>query len=365
MAKRDPNKTARNKAIEQMKQGLRELLPSTLPEIDRYDNELSLNAFIGSKAEKFLDLKNEVIKSPEEYVSKWLYGLSKCLENGEQGTIIDMHDYLRDPSKVHFRKYCELFLRRSFLNHYEELSKTRPREDESYYWFGLNDAQHGLFVTPRFNINNSEWENDKSEIRAFSETYWTIGHVLKTGLCYQGEDRIYPFRDIEAYLNFFYDQVRLTKSQYQIEIADKYIEFVRSSLQPEKIPLLLPEIRFNSLKIRHEHRLDFLVINPYTMDKIGFELSPWSTHGQLTLKSKNDNKVKTSKEVNTEALQNFEKETNKMKDFFKKHNIYTLIFTESDLKDMNNVFDEIKKFLHPMEPPVQLSLNLIDEYFGI
>ena len=71
MAKRDPNKTARNKAIEQMKQGLRELLPLTLPEIDKYDNELSLNAFIGSKAEKFLDLKNEVIKSPEEYVGKF------------------------------------------------------------------------------------------------------------------------------------------------------------------------------------------------------------------------------------------------------------------------------------------------------
>jgi hypothetical protein len=363
MAKRDPNKTARNRAIEQMKNELRVLLPLTLPETDR-DNEMSLNAFIGSKAEKFLDLKNEVIKSPEEYVSKWLLGLTKCLEDGEQGTILQLHDYLRDPHKQYFRKYCDLFLRRSFLNHYEELSKTRPRENESYYWFGLNNAQHGLFVTPRFNKINSEWENDKSEIRAFLETYWTIGHLLNTGLCYQGENRIYPFKDVEAYLNFFYDQVRLTNSQYQIEIADRYIDYVRNSTQQEKIPLLIPEIRFNSLKIKHEHRLDFLVINPYTMDKIGFELSPWSTHGNLT-KKKKTGEEKTMKELNSEALQNFEYEITRMRAFFKNHNIYTFIYSDSDLKNIDGIFDEIRKLLNPTEPPVQLSLNLIDEYFGL
>ena len=180
---RDPNKTARNKTIAKMKMELRSLLDITIPETDR-DNELSLNAFIGSKAEKFLDLKNDIIKSPEEYVSKWLNGMEACLEQGKQGTILDLHDYLIDSKKKNFNKYCEIFLRRSFLNHYDELSKKRPREDESYYWFGLNNAQHGLFVTPRFNTEINDWENDKSEIRAFLNIYWSIGHVLKTGLCY-------------------------------------------------------------------------------------------------------------------------------------------------------------------------------------
>jgi hypothetical protein len=358
MAKRDPNKTARNKAIEQMKQGLRSLLPIAIPETDK-DNEMSLNAFIGSKAEKFLDLKNEVIKSPEEYVSKWLQGLEKCLSNGDQGTIILLHDYLTDNTKPNFNKNCELFLRRSFLNHYDELSKTRPGESESYYWFGLNNAQHGLFIAPRFNATENEWENDKSEIRAFSETYWTIGHVLKTGLCYQGEDRIYSFANIEAYLSFFYNQVRLTQSTYQTEIASRYIDYVRNSPQPNKIPLLLPEVRFNSHKSRHQHRLDFLIINPYTMDKIGFDLSPWSTHGKLS------GRKKTLKKLNSEALANFEAEISKMKAFYKKHNIYTLIFADSELNNMDTLFSEFEKFLNPAEPPVQLSLNLIDEYFGI
>ncbi len=340
-----------------MKEELRAILPLTLPETDR-DNEASLNAFIGHKAEYFLDLKNEVIRSPEEYVSKWLQGLTKQLEDGAQGAILKMHDYLVDPQKPNFRKYCELFLRRSFLKHYDELSKKRPREDEANYWFGLNDAQHGLFVTPRFNSNN-EWENDKSEIRAFNKVYWSIGHVLETGLCFQGENRIYNFPDLDSYLNFFYNQVRLTKSSYQLEIASKYIEFVKASPHPEKVPLLIPEMRFNSEKRDHEHRLDFLIINPYTMDKIGFEISPWSSHGRLS------GKDKTLKELNADALGNFEKEVNKMKKYYKKFNIYTVIFTDSDLEDIDKVFNEMKKYLSPVEPPEQLSLNLIDEYFGI
>jgi hypothetical protein len=355
MSQRDPNKTARNKAIQAMKEELRTLLPSVLSEV-RNDDEASLNAFIGHKAEHFIDLKNEVIKSPEEYVSKWLQGLTKQLENGAKGGILMIHDYLR--SKPNFRKYCEIFLRRSFLKHYDELSKTRPREDDASYWFGLNDAQHGIFVTPRFNAAG-EWENDKSEIRAFSETYWSIGHVLKTGLCYPNEERFYKFSDVEAYLSFFYNQVRLTKSPYQTTIADKYIEFVRSSNFPLKIPLLIPELRFNTEKVKHKYRLDFFVINPYTMDKIGFEFSPWSTHGLL------QGRDKTLKQLNAEALDNFERELGKMKSYFKKFNIVVTTYTDSEFQNMDAIFNDIKKYLNPSEPPIQLSLHLIDDYFGI
>lgn len=357
MASRDLNKTARNKAIMQMKGELRAMLPAVLIEVDRHD-EASLNAFIGHKAEHFIDLKNDVIHSPEEYVSKWLQGMTRHLEMGTQGSILWMHEYLTNPRNVNFRRYCELFLRRSFLKHYDELSKMRPRENEASYWFGLNDAQHGLFVTPRFNTNG-EWENDKSEIRAFSKVYWSIGHVLETGLCFQNHNKVYRFANVDAYLDFFYNQIRLTKSKYQLAIADKYIEFVRASSTPEKIPLLIPEVRFNSELKKHEYRLDFLIINPYTMDKIGFELSPWSTHGKLT------GKEKTLKELNADAQENFEAEMKKMKAYYKKFNIYTIIFTDSDLANIDKVFEEMEKYLSPAEPPVQLALNLIDEYFGI
>ena len=68
MAKRDPNKTARNKRIEAMKVQLRALLPAALTETG-LDSEAPLNAKIGGKADEFIDLKNEVITSPEHYAS--------------------------------------------------------------------------------------------------------------------------------------------------------------------------------------------------------------------------------------------------------------------------------------------------------
>jgi hypothetical protein len=56
VAKRDPNKTARNKRIASMKERLRELLPKVLKETG-IDSEASLNAKIGGKADEFIDLK--------------------------------------------------------------------------------------------------------------------------------------------------------------------------------------------------------------------------------------------------------------------------------------------------------------------
>jgi hypothetical protein len=69
-------------------------------------------------------------------------------------------------------------------------------------WIGQEHANYGLAVTPRF--ANGEWENDKSEIRAFNHGYWTIGHVMETGLIIPGRDKIFRFNDVDQYLLFFY-----------------------------------------------------------------------------------------------------------------------------------------------------------------
>jgi hypothetical protein len=84
MAKRDPNKTARNRIIASLKQELRTLLPDVLAEVGLSD-ELSLNAKIGSKHDDFFDLKTDVISSQEEFVSRWLEGLKKSAVRGEIG----------------------------------------------------------------------------------------------------------------------------------------------------------------------------------------------------------------------------------------------------------------------------------------
>jgi hypothetical protein len=68
MPKRDPRKTARNKKIEAMKTELRSLLPKVLQETGISD-ESSLNAIIGHKTDHAIDLKNEVIISPDHYIA--------------------------------------------------------------------------------------------------------------------------------------------------------------------------------------------------------------------------------------------------------------------------------------------------------
>jgi hypothetical protein len=355
MAKRDPNKTARNRAIDAMKMQLRRILPDVLLETG-FRGEASLNAFIGGKTGEFINLKEEVIKSPEEFVSKWVQGLQKKLRNFSEFRHRRIHENLKDKSKPKFREYTELFLKRSFLIHYEELSKQRPRENETEYWFGVNDAHYGLFITPRF--SKGKWENDRSEIRAFPQKYWTIGHVLLTGLCIPGNNQKYSFTQIDDLLHFFIAQVRLTKSTYQLKIAEKYVELVRQSQNPNEIPFLIPEMRYGEDGRKHEHRLDFLIINPFTMDKIGFEISPWSTHGEFVGKDKN------IKELNAEARANFESEMEKIRKYFKKFNVHIYVYTDKNLANLDGIFDEMKIFLSPEKPPTQLSFNLVKEYFG-
>lgn len=351
MAKRDPNVTARNKTIKTMKEELRALQPAVFLEVGRH-NEQSLNAYIGSKADEFIDLKNEVITTPEHYIHCWLSGMEEASAFGD----VEIKRKLQNPANINFKKYVFIFLKRSFLKHYNELHKKRPYIDDASLWFGVNDAHYGLFVTPRW--NRGKWENDKSEIRAVKFKYWTIGHVLETGLCIPDENDKYEFSKAEDYLDFFKAQVRLTKSKYQIEIANKYINFVMASKKPLDVPLLIPELRYDGSGRKHVYRLDFMVINPFTMEKIGFEISPWSTHGKLS------GKHKTLIELNKEALSNFEREMKKIRDYYKKYSVPIFHFSDTDLVDLDNVWNEIKDYLEPGSPPKQLEMSLFAEYFG-
>lgn len=354
MAKREPDKSARNRIINRIKSELRDLLPKVLDDTG-LSNEASLNAKIGSKNDEFFDLKNEVVNTPEEFINKWLKGLKARINSSHSPN----HKWIMDMVKKHesFKKYLILFLERSYLNHFEELSKNRPNPSQSELWIGQTNASYGLLVTPRF--KNGEWENDKSEIRAFKQGYWTIGHVMETGLIIPGKNKVFKFTDIEQYLLFFTDTlVRNSGSKYEYELAEYYADFVRASGKPLDVPLLIPEFRYLGLEKNHQYRLDFLIINPYTLSKVGFELSPWSTHGYLS-----KTKGLTQKEINQMALDNFEKEMKKHRSYFRKHEVVTLIFTDEQLKDCKKLFDEdMAIYLDPEKTPTQLSFEIMEEF---
>ena len=296
MAKRDPNKTARNRIIETIKQDLRTQLPAVLLDVGLPD-EASLNAKIGSKHDDFFDLKTDVISSQEEFVSRWLEGLKKSVDRGGDRVA---HLWVWRMLKKHksFQRYVVAFLRRSYLKHFDELSRNRPPVEEAEIWIGQQHANYGLLVTPRY--VPGKWENDKSEIRAFPKAYWTIGHVLTTGLVVPGSSSRMLFKNVEQYLVFFKETlVRNSGSTYEYQVAGHYCDFVRKHADPESVPLLIPEFRYAGLAIKHVYRLDFVIINPFTLDKIGFEFSPWSTHGYLS-----KTKSLTQAEINDMARDN-------------------------------------------------------------
>ena len=359
MAKRDPDKTARNKEIDRITVELEALRP-TVMKLTEINNLNVLHGKIGSKCDKFMDIKHDVIRSAEEFQSRYLEGFVKFLNRmppyrrrtSEYGALFAM---LQEQKP--FYEYTMLFLERTYLRKYEELNKVRPTPQDAELWIGENHADYGLLVTPRFNAAD-EWENDKSEIRKFKPDYFTIGHVLETGLVVPGEDEIHTFDDVDDYLKFFRTVlVRGTASPHQKELAKRYAAFVRGSTEPLKVPLLIPELRYKGRERKHLHRLDYCVIDPFSLRKVGFELSPVSTHMKVEA-----TKGKTQKQINEEIKEQFEKETEKLRNYFIKWGIPVLVFTDTQLADPDGIFAVVEEYLTPQKAGSQLLIHSAKQF---
>lgn len=292
-------------------------------------------------------------------LSLWLQGYKEDLiKRGsyvEDSNSYETYQLLQKHSV--FKDYLFLFLKRVYLRNFEALSKKRPTIEDAEIYIGQNNANYGILITPRF--TNNYWENDKSEIRHFKKQYWSIGHIMETGFVVPGKDDKITFRDIPDYLNFFVNViVRNSGSKYEMEIAELYRNYVLNHARPENIPLLIPEYRYDGIDVIHKYRLDFTIIEPNDLNKIAFELSPWSTHGQLI-----GVKAMTQKAINEKASGNFEKEMKKHKDYFKKHGIFTLIYTDEDLKNTSDIFEDMKKYLEPKTSSKQLKIHIFDDFF--
>lgn len=360
MAKRDPAKTLRNQKIAKLTDEINDLLDDVIA-LTGYRGEHSLNATYGGKYAEYIDIKNEVIDAPEQFVALYFQGFLRTLEGlgiyARPGNpYYDAYLHVRNHKKV--LKWLKLFLTRTYLRNYDALSKKRPEVEEAEIWIGQKNASYGLFVVPRF--KDGAWENDKSEIRHFKPKYWTVGHILETGFVIPDEDERIKFKDVEQYLSFFRNTlVRNSGSAHELAIAKLYCEFVRESAEPKDVPLLIPELRYGGKEVKHEHRLDFTVIDPYTLSKVGFELSPWSTHGLIS-----GTKDKTQKAINEEAQANFEREMSKLKAYFRRRGIPVIVYTDKDLQDYSRIFSEIRDYLTPAKRPKQLELHALEDFLA-
>ncbi|WP_177218344.1 topoisomerase II [Caulobacter sp. UNC279MFTsu5.1] len=354
----DPNKAARSRRIAELKVQLRSLLPEVLAQTD-FASEASLNATIGGWAKNLIDLHHDVFHSSEQYAARYMQNLKEGIVSSGPNAKIYRRNYDRFRVSPAAQRYFTLFLHRSFLNHFDELSKTRPHLDDSEVWIGQNNSNYGLLITPRWNEATGAWENDRSEIRHFRPLYWTIGHILTTGLVVDHDPDPIRFASVDAYLAFFKNTlVRASGSPHEQAIAQRYVTFVRASSNPLNVPLLIPEIRYGGRAAQHKYRLDFCIVDPLTMKKVGYELSPWSTHGYLS-------KIGglSGAEINAMAKDNFEREMARHKDFFKARDIYALIYTDRDLADPDKIFDDMRARLTPVDPTAPIDFALVDNFF--
>ena len=359
MTPRDPEKTARNKKIKNLTEELKSLLPTVLAKTG-FDSELSLNAKLGSKHDKYVDVRNKVFHSPLHFITTYLEGYkADLLGRGDFATKSNAYEtYLLLKEIPEFKQYMMLFLERTFWRYYESLTRTKPQEKEAEIWIGQTNADYGIMITPRY--KNGQWENDKSEIRHFKKRYWSIGHILETGLLIPDRSRKKTFHDVDDYLEFFVDVlVRNSGSKYEREIAEMYADYVGKQSNPEIVPLLIPEFRYEGRLKKHIHRLDFTIINPIELSKVGFELSPWSTHGELT-----GTAGKTQKQINEQAKENFHKEMKKHKDYYRKHGIYAMIYTDKELADTREVFADVVRYLATADKGNQMSIHIFDDFFS-
>lgn len=357
----------RNEQIDMLTDKINTLLPGILnryafSQVDPSDfksQQLSLNAKIGGKHKTYMNVTDDVITSADEFVSLWFQGMMNHIRTVDEGREEMRAAYQFQQllvSDQELMTYTILFLKRTYLRNYYSLSKRRPKKEEAALWIGQKNANYGILITPRF--KNGAWENDVSEIRHFQPDYWTIGHIMKTGFVIPNVPDTIKFSSVEQYLLFFKDVlVRQSGSPHEMKIAEMYCDFVKRSNHPQRVPLLIPELRYGGMSVQHQYRLDFTIINPYTLQKQGFELSPWSTHGYLT-----GTTGKNQAQINQEAKANFEREMQKHKDYFRKYNIFTLIYTDSDLEDIGQVFAEMQQFLQPQRENKQLLEATIQEF---
>lgn len=224
-------------------------------------------------------------------------------------------------------------------------------------WIGDNRLTYGLLVTPVF--RDQQWENDKSEIRAVKFNYWTIGHVMHTGLVLPGKNKKYEFNSVSDYLSFFEKAfVQLTNSPYEQSLAECYCNYVSSSQDKNSIPLMIPQFRYGGLSFKHEYRLDFTIINPYTLAKVGIEISPWVTHGELV-----GIKKLQPREINAIAQKNFEIHAEKVRSYFKKFNITVISYTDAQLQNSEELFNsEVVPLLNPRKPIPIISFEMKQKY---
>lgn len=324
----------------------------------------SFHAMMGSNNNTYVDSVNSVFLDPNDFISRWLEGLTeKVKQRAKEKTLKPRVNFgvNREYFLMHalqdtiLREYLFLFLARNFYRNFKERIRSKPDESLWSIWFGGGNLVWGLLISPE--MRNDDWAIDKSEIRRSDFNFWTIRHVMKTGLIDPESKEPIKFNKPDDFIQFYRSVLkRVSNSLYEKAIAERYIEYLKKSLAPYEVPFLIPELRYAGKESKHKYRLDYTILNPYTMELVGFEISPASTHMSVP-------KIRDVKKVdmNRDLSEQWKKEMDKRNDYFSKFGITTITFTDEDLKDIDACFDIIAKYLSARGMPKNSLIGSLDK----
>ena len=301
----------------------------------------SLHGKIGGKNNEYVDCINGKFKNFQDFYASWLNEFNnRCERNdvkiGEGGSLSDLLTLFSDKGIL---EYFELFLERNFIKNYRARVRNKPEESLWKIWFG-DQLIHGLFIAPARCIDGTI-RTDKSEIRRASYNYWTVGHVMNTGLYDPENDDFLTFSTITECIKYYAKVLkRLSRSDYEKEIFIRYVNYLKQSSDVLSEPFLIPEFRYEGLEKRCKYRVDFTILNPYTFHLVGFELSPSSSHMSVS-----GIKDKKQTEVNNELRAKWEKEMHKRNEYLQRFGLTLITFTDSDLQDIDSCFERMKEVL--------------------
>ncbi|QOG04657.1 topoisomerase II [Flavobacterium sp. MDT1-60] len=333
---------------EEMTSELEAMLPEVLHNFSKEKGRAcsvhSLHGTIGGKNNTYVDSIRTQFSDPNDFKAKWLEGFIAYIGDKSYSPLRNL---MKDKT---FRNYTLTFLERNFYRNLLARTRIKPNESLWKIWFGGGKFFWGLIIAPTF--REKIWTNDVSEIRRANYMYWTVGHVMETGLIDPENNGSYKFDKLDDLLNFYRSILkRVSNSQYEKEIFDHYVEYLKCSEDPFSEPFLIPELRYAGLEVDHEHRLDFTILNSHTMDMIGFEFSPHSTHMSVS-----KIKDKLQKDVNSELSIKWNKEMMKRNKYFSNFGITTVTFTDDNLLNIPNCFETMKHYLST-RPKTKVNLD--------
>lgn len=217
----------------------------------------------------FVDSIRTQFAGPDNFIARWINGLQAKLSEiavsgrrpyGKQKYSEEIvYDALQNQTLC---AYILKFLERKFYRNFRARIRAKPDDALWSIWFGSGNLFWGLVISPAW--RNAEWTNDKSQMRRERYHYWTLGHVLTTGLIDPESTQPLMFREVRDFYDIYRSVLkRVSNLSYEQGICDRYLDCISHSKAPLLEPLLIPELRYAGKDKKHAHRLDFAIVNDH------------------------------------------------------------------------------------------------------